>query len=300
MITTKPYFYDEFRCIASDCKDSCCIGWEIEIDDTSILRFKNEGGALGKKLDNNIMEGSFILQKDERCPFLKADGLCELICEKGADYICDICREHPRYYEWYGEYTDCGLGLCCEEACRLTFASEKTLTFISEGNIQDRDKEISELLCERESLFRAISNRSRPLSSRIDFYTDFKEILSLFDELNPFDEIWIEASKYIKDNLDYLLSKKEEFLLHIGKRVYEYEHLANYLIHRYYMKSLYTYFTDSVIKGIGIYLGIQHLFDLYIYVKESKFDFSCRIESSKYISKQLEYSEENIDIIMTR
>lgn len=29
----KPDYYDRFRCIAGACKDSCCIGWEIDIDE---------------------------------------------------------------------------------------------------------------------------------------------------------------------------------------------------------------------------------------------------------------------------
>ena len=27
-----PHFYPNFACIASRCSDSCCIGWEIDID----------------------------------------------------------------------------------------------------------------------------------------------------------------------------------------------------------------------------------------------------------------------------
>ena len=298
MITTKPYFYDSFKCTASACNDSCCIGWEIEIDETSLARFKNEKGDLGKKLNENINKNSFILSEDERCPFLKSNGLCELICQKGGDYICDICREHPRYHEWYGEYTDSGLGLCCDEACRLTFYNEKTITFITEGETTEVDEEINELLHQRKEIYKLITNRELPLSERLDCSVEFSEIRHLLNEFEPFDEEWTVASKYIKDNFDLLISKKGEYLSYIGKRVYEYEHLAIYLLHRYFMKSLYQYFPKSVIRGIGIYLGIQFLFDLYIYEKRGRFDFCDRIDSAKYISKQLEYSEENIDIIM--
>ena len=33
MIYTKPDYYDEFTCIADKCKDTCCSGWQIVIDD---------------------------------------------------------------------------------------------------------------------------------------------------------------------------------------------------------------------------------------------------------------------------
>ena len=33
MIVRVPDYFSEFSCIAGDCKDSCCLGWEIDIDD---------------------------------------------------------------------------------------------------------------------------------------------------------------------------------------------------------------------------------------------------------------------------
>lgn len=28
----KPFYYDEFRCIGGECKDSCCIGWKAYME----------------------------------------------------------------------------------------------------------------------------------------------------------------------------------------------------------------------------------------------------------------------------
>ena len=33
MIIRKPDYYDRFQCIAGECSDSCCIGWEIDVDE---------------------------------------------------------------------------------------------------------------------------------------------------------------------------------------------------------------------------------------------------------------------------
>ena len=33
MILRVPEYYEKFSCIASRCKDSCCAGWEIDIDE---------------------------------------------------------------------------------------------------------------------------------------------------------------------------------------------------------------------------------------------------------------------------
>lgn len=118
----KPSYYDEFHCIASACRDSCCIGWEIDIDRESLERYKQVDGPLGERLRRAVTEdGCFRLTgEEERCPFLNGEGLCDLILELGEASLCEICREHPRYYEWYGSLRkEAGIGLCCEAAARL-------------------------------------------------------------------------------------------------------------------------------------------------------------------------------------
>lgn len=306
MIITKPYYYDQFKCIADKCKDSCCIGWEVGIDPESKARFEAEEGELGDKLKQKIKDSSFILDKEERCPFLLKNGLCELICKKDDKYICEICREHPRYHEWYGNYHDSGLGLCCEEACRLLFSDKKPVYFIVQTKGESKgndDEDITFLLEQRSKLAEHFTDRTLPLSQRFSGLSDIDsislaEIIGLCKELEPFDLRWTQFMDFVKDGLDSLLTHNKDFLAHISERVYEYEHLTLYLLHRYFMKSLYLYFPDSVLRGIAIYLGIQYLFDLYCYKNNGKFDLCDRIDSAKYISKQLEYSEENIDIIM--
>ncbi len=291
MKTVKPYFYDDFKCIADRCTDSCCIGWEIDIDPETAEIYAQESGTLGDKLKKNIEKNAFILAQDERCPFLRSDNLCELICEKGEGYLCEICREHPRYYEFHGDYVDAGIGLCCEEACRLLFSSDKPVTFLTEGDAE-AEEEIEELLETRSDIIAKIYS----VGIREILHVPKEEVLDIWEEFEPFDDRWSETSRYIRENFNEIISKADEFLSHIGDRVYEYRHLAVYLLHRYFMRSLYS--DPSVImRGISVYLMTQYLWDLAVYCKTGKFDFADRTDTAKYISKQIEYSEENIEIL---
>ena len=36
-----PSYYKKFKCIAGECKHSCCKGWEIDIDEKSLARYEN-------------------------------------------------------------------------------------------------------------------------------------------------------------------------------------------------------------------------------------------------------------------
>ena len=47
-----PNFYNSFHCIADRCKDSCCIGWEIDIDEDTYDYYQQVDGEFGKRLRN--------------------------------------------------------------------------------------------------------------------------------------------------------------------------------------------------------------------------------------------------------
>ncbi|MBQ8904241.1 MAG: flagellin lysine-N-methylase, partial [Oscillospiraceae bacterium] len=92
MILRMPSYCRDFRCSAGECSDSCCIGWEIDIDDKTAGYYMDVKGEFGEKLRNNIQKGSpcsFILQ-NERCPFLNENNLCEIILNIGEDKLCHI------------------------------------------------------------------------------------------------------------------------------------------------------------------------------------------------------------------
>ena len=47
-----------------------------------------------------------------------------MIIGHGEDFICDICKEHPRFYNDCGDHIEAGIGLVCEEACQLVISSD--------------------------------------------------------------------------------------------------------------------------------------------------------------------------------
>lgn len=115
-----PSYYKDFRCIADRCRHSCCVGWEISVDDETMEKYE----VLGEDVLCHIEDGEIILCDDERCPFLRADGLCHMICRHGEEYTSVICREHPRFYHRVGDRVEGGIGASCEEACRIILLSD--------------------------------------------------------------------------------------------------------------------------------------------------------------------------------
>ena len=76
----------------------------------------------------------FCLTAEGNCPFLRPDGLCQLIRQAGDDILCDICALHPRFFQVVengsGQAIELGgVGLCCEAACELLLSETGPLTF---------------------------------------------------------------------------------------------------------------------------------------------------------------------------
>ena len=136
----KPSFYDDFSCKADKCIDSCCIGWEIDIDEVSLGKYKNVAGEFGERLSQSIEThddySCFKLSANERCPFLCENGLCDIYINLGEDALCDICSEHPRFYNETDDVTESGLGLCCEKVCEMLFDDDYVLDFVSDEELQ--------------------------------------------------------------------------------------------------------------------------------------------------------------------
>ena len=54
MKTFVPNYYKDFKCIANRCKHSCCVGWEIEIDDNTFKKYSAVKGEFAQRLKTNI------------------------------------------------------------------------------------------------------------------------------------------------------------------------------------------------------------------------------------------------------
>jgi lysine-N-methylase len=139
-----PYYYSEFECIGGKCSDTCCAGWEVDVDDDTAEMYQSIPLPIGDRLRDRLRgnEGTyhFELAKNKRCPFLNDDNLCDLILSLGDGGMCVTCTEYPRFYADTPIYEQVDLTLSCPEAARIFFRDTDPIRYIVE-DIDEDDKE---------------------------------------------------------------------------------------------------------------------------------------------------------------
>lgn len=300
-----PDYYKDFSCIADKCNHNCCIGWEIDIDDDTFDFYKSLNGELGKRLKENIScDGAphFVLEKNNRCPFLNKNNLCDLILELGDGAVCDICAEHPRFYNEIGERLEVGIGLCCEEAGRLILSRKEPFSLVcNEPFESDND-----MLILRDKVFAILQNREKTISQRIDQMLAFldtkmpkKTLLEWVDfllSLERLDEGWTKALEFLKNN--YKTADACGFDEFMGERETEYEQLICYFVYRHFCGAENIETTKS--RAIFAVLGYEIIRALgaVIFTQTDEFTFEMLVELARLFSSEIEYSEENFEKIL--
>ncbi|MBR0511877.1 MAG: flagellin lysine-N-methylase [Ruminococcus sp.] len=319
MIYRTPLYCRSFRCIAGDCRDSCCKGWEIDIDSSAYEFYQSVEGEFGERLRRSINDGSFVLTADERCPFLNEHGLCDIYTELGEDKLCRICSDHPRYFEWFGSFKEGGVGLCCEAAAKLILSSpfllhEEEITF--EEASGDYDEELMDLLLDaRSEMFSVLSDESIPLDKALCRVLDIADeaqqyidmpsaehtgeycgsaldaVFACFESLEPIDESWLPYIRKCRTMLGSAPAADSAHQPYLRR-------IALYIIFRYLLKSVY----DGEVLGYAKFAVVSVIVISSLYRCRASVKGSCGFgecaDIAKDYSKETEYCEENMEQLL--
>lgn len=359
-----PHYYKDFVCIASKCKDNCCIGgWEIDIDDETANYYLNLEGEFGDILRASIGrtdEYCFKL-KDGKCPFIDNENLCEIYKNLGEDKMGVVCTQFPRFTEYYGSIKETGIGLACEEAERIIFTDRKPFSMDIEDIDEEEviDTEYDNVLANylfkvRDLLFKMIDNESISLHNKMIYMIEIgkhiqdlvnennteeiqniinllqqnnyealqldkqnintdenssmyevESILNAYSELEILNEQW---QYYLNDMYDMLHSEDmspadysvlvKEFTEYIKDRNYEYSNMLKYFVFRYFMKASYDHDVFGKLQlSVTNYFVIRDM-DIVKWLKNNReFSFEDRIETVHIFSREVEYSEDNLEVL---
>lgn len=332
-IKRTPYYFNKFRCIGGACEDNCCIGWEVDIDDDAFKVYSNADGEFGERLRSSMSEENSFILKNNRCPFLNDENLCDIFINLGEENLCTVCTEYPRFTEFFGELTEVGIGLSCETAAELILESSDKTYFVTEntdesGEVDFEEDFLEELIEVRENIFEILQNRELSLSDRIKKMfvyaenvqnklnnngaesTEKNEIcrserniknlencVALCLDLEILADNWLDRVHEVLDIFDdSYFENCEEFEQYIKNREYEYEHILVYFIFRYLLKAVFDYDVLTKVKFAVVSHIIIKQLDIALWLKNGKeFTFKDRIKNAVLYSKEVEHCQDNID-----
>ncbi|MGJ0906022.1 flagellin lysine-N-methylase [Clostridium botulinum] len=208
----KPVYYDEFKCIGSECIDTCCIGWQIQIDKKSYLKYRKTKGEFSEKLNDSVVRNrknetelfyAEMKLKEAKCPLLNGKKLCEIYINLGEEYLCNTCKIYPRLIRKYGDICEKTLSLSCPEVARILVETNKDISFNMENeNLNEvEQKYVEKKYIVKEEYNKELYNllwEGRDLSIEL---AQFKEIpiwkrLILLKIIEEKLQILIDESKY--------------------------------------------------------------------------------------------------------
>ena len=229
--TFLPKYMIEFKCVSSNCIDSCCAGWDINIDEDTYNKYDNSTGELKGLLDRKFIKnedeydsfnyGFMVLKDENRCPFLNSNMLCDIHGGDGQENLCITCKSYPRVFNIVDNvYEKSGLPSCME-ICTRAFLNKDKMEFVeSKEDIEEKNIEIrriidSEAFEGTESLLqyfwdiRVVSinimqDRSFSIEERLNILNTFYEQIDGIYNSGEIDNIEELLEDMNNENIDYV------------------------------------------------------------------------------------------------
>lgn len=291
-------YYLKFKCIAGDCKHTCCACWETDIDSKTLNYYKTDNSPYSQTLKKgiNFKKSTFKQDKNKRCVFLNANGLCEIILNLGEDKLCKICSAHPRFKSNFTAFSETGLGFCCEEATKIILSMKEKIepVLISDDNAESEVDLLENLVIDfRNKAIEIIQDRALPINERIkkllNFCNfglcekDYKKIVKALFSLEILNKSWKLRLKSIKNN-------QNELLVDNNLSIYCEQFLVNSL-YRHISTAEDTFVAHAItILLVYLWLIIEKIFKEEV-LAGSEFIILC--DTVREFSAEVEYSEKN-------
>ena len=291
-----PKYYKKFKCISSLCSHSCCIGWEIDVDKNTLNNYNKLSNPYKKEILESIKlkpTPHFKLKRKGLCPHLDDNGLCKIITNCGEELLCDICREHPRFYNYTPFGIEVGIGMSCEEACRLILSSNDYDCFIK---VAEEDGEVN-------------SSDFNPLEYREKIFATLKNSkLSYKEKLTTLQNEYDVSPQIVQDKEWRSKLKNLEYLTRVHKKLFSVytSSLDNTLDESVYLERAVAYFIfrhltkaeskEEMKSYLGLCLFLERLLNS-ILVSNNAHELNQIISYAVALSEEIEYCEDNLDTL---
>lgn len=269
MKIVKPTFYKTFKCIAGDCPDSCCQGWEVDADSDSLEYYKTLDNSLEikKRIDSVLSKDEFdntifTLAPKKRCPFLNDENLCDMHIAIGGEHTPYTCRTFPRFIYDFGATREIGISFSCPVASDMMYNTE-SFDFETDINsdlptLNDIDAEKYFLLYKgRADAYKIAKDKNKSIRERLNDLLNLGVLLQ--EKLFPYDEGGDHIAFFDVFKNPELINpewkeKVENFSLKQVSDTQSNENILMYFLYKYLMQAVYD--DDALSKIKMAVLGV--------------------------------------------
>lgn len=140
---TYPIHFKNFKCIGGDCEDTCCQGWDIEMDkDTFDYYCESQDEEMQSMIEKSVFRnedctsndldyGIIKLNEKKFCPFLDKESYCSIQKKFGEEHLSCVCSHFPRIMNKVDNNYEISLDVACPEAARIVLDNKEKISFDS-------------------------------------------------------------------------------------------------------------------------------------------------------------------------
>lgn len=289
MILRTPDFYKDFKCIAGECPDSCCQGWEVDADEQSLKYYRTLSGDIRNKIDSVLDRDEFgntifRLADKKRCPFLNRENLCDMHIAIGGEHTPYTCRMFPRFINDFGGTREMGVSFSCPVASDMMWNLSEPMRFVDELN--DLPPQLNEIDAQtyfyltkaRKRAFEIVQDRTIPINKRLikllDFGVEIQNDLEEYQQGTQSIDFFDVFRNPELINPQWTDKVNHAVIKPVADEMFN-ENIAAYFIFRYFLTAVYDYDVLSKIKmavmGVLIvtYLG-EDSWTIHLWSKETE------------------------------
>ena len=136
-------YAQKFRCIGSECEDTCCAGWNVPVDEPTYRKYQDlPAGPFRTLICDSVAKNDppsgtdpatpaifaqIRMNSANQCPMLSTERLCSVQAELGHEMLGHTCATYPRIVHQVDGLKETALTLSCPEAARLVLLSPELL-----------------------------------------------------------------------------------------------------------------------------------------------------------------------------
>lgn len=146
-----------FSCLGDKCPDTCCRGWSMQVDETTLTRYKTEAPELLSAVEAGGVASPWIMRKDAKGVCVKFEGgLCGIHKTRGDKFLGDACHFYPRITRGLGDQMLMSATASCPEIMRLAL-EEKDLLSLTDFDVERLPESMKNYLLEEMTSQEALS-----------------------------------------------------------------------------------------------------------------------------------------------